>query len=148
MPEDAGYLCGEAAIYYFTPTFGAPSVPLNFNAVADQATQTVSFSWDAPNDNGGHTIIEYILTSPTQIDEGINPVDGSSTSAAGSYSVLGLTNGQQVTFTIQAYNGINGPPASVTITIPGSPPTSTPTRTPTKTPTPTRTPTPTPSSGA
>ena len=112
---DVDYLCGDPAIYSFTPTFAAPSAPLNFSAEPDMAEQRILFSWDAPNNDGGKTITEYQIGSQTQ---DLNPIGNGNTSAYGSYSDLGLSDGQEETFSISAYNGINGPSASVTITLP------------------------------
>src|SRR5437660_3295903 len=100
-PSDAGnlWLTGYAQ-------FPLPSAPGNVNAIAGNASATVS--WTPPTFDGGSGISSYTVT--TSPGGATQSVGGNTTSAV----VTGLTNGTAYTFTVTAVNGVgaNQSPAS------------------------------------
>ena len=103
-PSDAGnlWLTGYAQ-------FPLPSAPGNVNAIAGNASATVS--WTPPTFDGGSGISSYTVT--TSPGGATQSVGGNTTSAV----VTGLTNGTAYTFTVTAVNGVgaNQSPASTAV---------------------------------
>ncbi len=77
-----------------TPTVTIPGAPQNVTAVAGDRSAVVSFS--PPANNGGSSILSYIVTS----SPGGVAISGSSSPI----TVTGLTNGVSYTFTVKAVN--------------------------------------------
>ena len=81
--------------------------------------QSVSLTWNAPNDTGGCNIVNYIITV-TPLD-GSDPWNITTTDNSTSYIVTGLMFGQSYNFTVKANNclGVGEKSNMVTVLIPG-----------------------------
>jgi subtilisin family serine protease len=73
----------------------------------------VKLAWNAPADNGGSAIVDYVIewstdgATWTAVDDGVSP--------ATTFTVDGLTNGTSYRFRVTARNGAGDGPASSTI---------------------------------
>jgi hypothetical protein len=110
----------SAASNQVTPSADIPGAPTAVNAVAGDASATVTFS--APASNGGSAILGYTVVS--------NPaggIDSNADTLATSHTVTGLRNGIAYTFTVSARNSTgSGAPsaasnAAIPATVPGAP---------------------------
>ena len=114
---------GDGAVATYNsaqPTEVVPSAP-NIEADPIPGDGFLTFAWTAPTDDGGNSIVKYVLSDsndpansiPLQLNE--SP-----------YTITGLTNGTEYTYNILAVNGI-GEGASVAynaatpFTTPGAP---------------------------
>ena len=81
--------------------------------------QSVSLSWTAPNDTGGLTIMNYIITV-TPLDDS-DPWNVTTPDNSTSYIVTGLMSGQSYNFSVRGNNSIGPGDTSnvVTVTLPG-----------------------------
>jgi hypothetical protein len=88
-------------------SFTAPTAPRNVQATA--ATHAARVTWDAPPDDGGKPISNYMIT-PYLGSTAQSPVSagGSATSA----TVSGLPDSQRYTFTVKATNAVGTSPES------------------------------------
>ena len=86
----------------FHPTT-APGAPEDVSAVADDGSATLS--WQAPSDNGGLPITNYLATS---VPGGLT----CTTSGETACEVYGLANGTPYAFTVRATNEVGTGPAS------------------------------------
>lgn len=77
-----------------------PGVPLSF--IATLGNGEVSLSWSPPTDNGGFSLINYIINYTDPIDESHHHNYPLATDV--SCNITGLTNGQSYTFSICAQN--------------------------------------------
>jgi hypothetical protein len=82
-----------------------PGAPVGVTAVAGDASAVVS--WEAPADDGGTPITQYLVTSSPGV------VATGTSGSARSIAVLGLTNGVAYTFTVTARNAVGSGPPSV-----------------------------------
>ena len=97
------------------------------NVVADPRNMEVSLTWDEPKSDGGSDLATYRLswTPPNSNDVSeVNPGSGLP-SAATSYTITGLTNGQKYTIRLSAWNnrGESMPVqvSSTPVTVPDAP---------------------------
>jgi len=107
IPGDDGTL--KEVTLTKTPTLTVPGAPLNVSAVAGDRSAVVSFN--PPVDNGGSSIVSYIVTS--------NPGGVVTSGSSSPITVTGLTNGVSYTFTVKAVNSAgtgtdSAPSAAVT----------------------------------
>ncbi|MEL4392809.1 Ig-like domain-containing protein [Shewanella algae] len=99
---DGSYNAAPTVTQSFTVNAVVPGAPTSVNAVASDASATVSFS--APASTGGAAISSYTVTSSP---------GGLTTSGAGSpLTVSGLSNGTDYSFTVSASNTAGTGPAS------------------------------------
>lgn len=84
------------------PTLTVPGAPLNVTAAAGDKNAVVSFN--PPMNNGGSSILSYIVTS--------SPGGVVSSGSSSPITVTGLTNGVSYTFTVKAVNSAGTGPAS------------------------------------
>ncbi|MBO2597336.1 tandem-95 repeat protein [Shewanella algae] len=102
QPGDSSYNAAPTVTQSFTVNAVVPGAPTSVNAVASDASATVSFS--APASTGGAAISSYTVTSTP---------GGLTTSGAGSpLTVSGLSNGTDYSFTVSASNTAGTGPAS------------------------------------
>ncbi|MBO2681370.1 tandem-95 repeat protein [Shewanella algae] len=102
QPGDSSYNAAPTVTQSFTVNAVVPGAPTSVNAVASDASATVSFS--APASTGGAAISSYTVTSSP---------GGLTTSGAGSpLTVSGLSNGTDYSFTVSANNTAGTGPAS------------------------------------
>ncbi len=86
----------------------------------------VQLSWSAPSDDGGAPVSDYVINEYVGGDTSGNPTPIDMHSTSTSYTVPGLTDGQQYTFTIEAVNPVGPSSASSSLsatpaTVPGTP---------------------------
>ncbi|WP_144164576.1 Ig-like domain-containing protein [Shewanella algae] len=94
QPGDSSYNAAPTVTQGFTVNAVVPGAPTSVNAVASDASATVSFS--APASTGGAAISSYTVTSSP---------GGITASGAGSpLTVSGLSNGTDYSFTVSANN--------------------------------------------
>ncbi|WP_221060406.1 Ig-like domain-containing protein [Shewanella algae] len=99
---DSSYNAAPTVTQSFTVNAVVPGAPASVNAVASDASATVSFS--APASTGGAAISSYTVTSSP---------GGITASGAGSpLTVSGLSNGTDYSFTVSASNTAGTGPAS------------------------------------
>ncbi|MBO2651765.1 Ig-like domain-containing protein [Shewanella algae] len=99
---DSSYNAAPTVTQSFTVNAVVPGAPTSVNAVASDASATVSFS--APASTGGAAISSYTVTSSP---------GGLTASGAGSpLAVSGLSNGTDYSFTVSASNTAGTGPAS------------------------------------
>ncbi|HEW9974473.1 TPA: tandem-95 repeat protein [Shewanella algae] len=99
---DSSYNAAPTVTQSFTVNAVVPGAPTSVNAVASDASATVSFS--APASTGGAAISSYTVTSSP---------GGLTASGAGSpLTVSGLSNGTDYSFTVSASNTAGTGPAS------------------------------------
>ncbi|MBO2567297.1 Ig-like domain-containing protein [Shewanella algae] len=102
QPGDGSYNAAPTVTQSFTVNAVVPGAPTSVNAVASDASATVSFS--APASTGGAAISGYTVTSSP---------GGITASGAGSpLTVSGLSNGTDYSFTVSANNTAGTGPAS------------------------------------
>ena len=102
QPGDSSYNAAPTVTQSFTVNAVVPGAPTSVNAVASDASATVSFS--APVSTGGAAISSYTVTSSP---------GGLTASGAGSpLTVSGLSNGTGYSFTVSASNIAGTGPAS------------------------------------
>ncbi|WP_345856510.1 Ig-like domain-containing protein [Shewanella algae] len=102
QPGDSSYNAAPTVTQGFTVNAVVPGAPTSVNAVASDASATVSFS--APASTGGAAISGYTVTSSP---------GGLTASGAGSpLTVSGLSNGTDYSFTVSANNTAGTGPAS------------------------------------
>ncbi|WP_345858833.1 Ig-like domain-containing protein [Shewanella algae] len=102
QPGDSSYNAAPTVTQSFTVNAVVPGAPTSVNAVASDASATVSFS--APASTGGAAISGYTVTSSP---------GGLTASGAGSpLTVSGLSNGTDYSFTVSASNTAGTGPAS------------------------------------
>ncbi|MFP9131963.1 Ig-like domain-containing protein [Shewanella algae] len=102
QPGDSSYNAAPTVTQSFTVNAVVPGAPTSVNAVASEASATVSFS--APASTGGAAISSYTVTSSP---------GGITASGAGSpLTVSGLSNGTGYSFTVSASNTAGTGPAS------------------------------------
>lgn len=80
-------------------TLDTPSAPSNLSATPGHTT--VTLDWDAPTDDGGSAVVGYRIRETTYgwtVDTG--------STAAGPYTLSGLTNGEPYTFAVAALNAM------------------------------------------
>ncbi|MBO2639224.1 tandem-95 repeat protein [Shewanella algae] len=102
QPGDGSYNAAPTVTQSFTVNAVVPGAPTSVNAVASDASATVSFS--APASTGGAAISNYTVTSTP---------GGLTASGAGSpLTVSGLSNGTDYSFIVSASNTAGTGPAS------------------------------------
>ncbi|WP_221052477.1 Ig-like domain-containing protein [Shewanella algae] len=102
QPGDSSYNAAPTVTQSFTVNAVVPGAPTSVNAVASDASATVSFS--APASTGGAAISSYTVTSSP---------GGLTASGAGSpLTVSGLSNGTDYSFTVSASNTAGTGPTS------------------------------------
>ncbi|MBC8794865.1 tandem-95 repeat protein [Shewanella algae] len=102
QPGDGSYNAAPTVTQSFTVNAVVPGAPTSVNAVASDASATVSFS--APASTGGAAISSYTVTSSP---------GGLTTSGAGSpLTVSGLSNGTDYSFIVSASNTAGTGPTS------------------------------------
>ncbi|WP_447078920.1 Ig-like domain-containing protein [Shewanella algae] len=102
QPGDSSYNAAPTVTQSFTVNAVVPGAPTSVNAVASDASATVSFS--APASTGGAAISSYTVTSSP---------GGLTASGAGSpLTVSGLSNGTDYSFIVSANNTAGTGPAS------------------------------------
>ncbi|NKZ42433.1 Ig-like domain-containing protein [Shewanella algae] len=102
QPGDSSYNAAPTVTQGFTVNAVVPGAPTSVNAVASDASATVSFS--APASTGGAAISSYTVTSSQ---------GGFTASGTGSpLTVSGLSNGTDYSFTVSANNTAGTGPAS------------------------------------
>ncbi|MBO2677142.1 tandem-95 repeat protein [Shewanella algae] len=102
QPGDSSYNAAPTVTQSFTVNAVVPGAPTSVNAVASDASATVSFA--APVSSGGAAISSYTVTSSP---------GGLTASGAGSpLTVIGLSNGTDYSFTVSASNTAGTGPAS------------------------------------
>ncbi|MCE9780388.1 Ig-like domain-containing protein [Shewanella algae] len=102
QPGDSSYNAAPTVTQSFTVNAVVPGAPTSVNAVASDASATVSFA--APVSSGGAAISSYTVTSSP---------GGFTASGAGSpLTVIGLSNGTDYSFTVSASNTAGTGPAS------------------------------------
>ncbi|BCV64734.1 GlyGly-CTERM sorting domain-containing protein [Shewanella carassii] len=102
QPGDSSYNAAPTVTQSFTVNAVVPGAPTSVNAVASDASATVSFA--APVSSGGAAISSYTVTSSP---------GGLTASGAGSpLTVIGLSNGTDYSFTVSASNIAGTGPAS------------------------------------
>ncbi|GAB1046495.1 MAG: hypothetical protein SPiTSB_07600 [Shewanella algae] len=102
QPGDSSYNAAPTVTQSFTVNAVVPGAPTSVNAVASDASATVSFS--APASTGGAAISSYTVTSSP---------GGITASGAGSpLTVSGLSNGTDYSFIVSASNIAGTGPAS------------------------------------
>ncbi|MBO2664472.1 Ig-like domain-containing protein [Shewanella algae] len=102
QPGDGSYNAAPTVTQSFTVNAVVPGAPTSVNAVASDASATVSFS--APASTGGAAISSYTVTSSP---------GGLTTSGAGSPLIVsGLSNGTDYSFIVSASNIAGTGPAS------------------------------------
>ncbi|MDD1755571.1 MAG: fibronectin type III domain-containing protein, partial [Methanomassiliicoccales archaeon] len=94
---------GEGALSTVVPAtpLGAPSAPLNLQALP--GNEKASLSWSSPSDLGGSAIVGY------KVYRGISPSDMDllvTLGATTSYDDLGLSNGEQLYYSVSAINAV------------------------------------------
>ena len=96
--EDVGVSCDP----------NRPSAPANL--MAEASHESVTLSWDAPNNDGGSNIIkyQYLQKEGTDAPGDWMDIPGSGPNTT-SYTVPNLTNGTQYTFKVRAVNGATPP---------------------------------------
>jgi titin len=107
-------------------TATTPGAPSGLGAIAGTSAATVDLAWTAPTDDGGSSIIDYLVEYSS--DSGSTWTtfsDGTSTTA--STTVTGLGKGINYTFRVSAVNAAGTGTASSTVqlaiptTVPGAP---------------------------
>lgn len=118
-PATTGYSdyasLGQYALSTTQCPVSAPTVPLGLGVAKDEDARTATLSWTAPEYDGGSPVTGYQVTT-----DGGAPVALPATSR--SYTVHGLSLGQDVTMAVAAVNAVAaGPTASTSFTM-ASPP--------------------------
>jgi hypothetical protein len=91
---------------YSTFNLTVPTAPLIFLRPV-VSNQTIDFVWQAPTSDGGSAITQYTLASA---QDGSSPYTIASTERT--YTVTGLSNSTQYTYTITATNGLGAGPSA------------------------------------
>ncbi|WP_345872853.1 Ig-like domain-containing protein [Shewanella algae] len=102
QPGDGSYNAAPTVTQSFTVNAVVPGAPTSVNAVASDASATVSFS--APASTGGAAISSYTVTS--------SPGGITANGAGSPLTVSGLSNGTDYSFTVSASNIAGTGPAS------------------------------------
>ncbi|WP_447076925.1 Ig-like domain-containing protein [Shewanella algae] len=102
QPGDSSYNAAPTVTQGFTVNAVVPGAPTSVNAVASDASTTVSFS--APASTGGAAISSYTVTS--------SPGGFTASGTASPLTVSGLSNGTDYSFTVSANNTAGTGPAS------------------------------------
>ncbi|WP_345866445.1 Ig-like domain-containing protein [Shewanella algae] len=102
QPGDSSYNAAPTVTQGFTVNAVVPGAPTSVNAVASDASATVSFS--APASTGGAAISSYTVTS--------SPGGFTASGTASPLTVSGLSNGTDYSFTVSANNTAGTGPAS------------------------------------
>lgn len=107
---------GDYADISATPS-SVPSVPQNLSAAAGD--KQVALTWEAPDDDGGFPITEYIVEYKLTADDDTAWTDIDHDSDETQATITGLTNGTAYDFRVTAVTSEgNGSPASVVNVIP------------------------------
>ena len=98
----------------------APTAPINVTGVAGNGQ--VSLSWNAPSDNGGRSITDYVIQYSSN-GGATWSMSSDAVSPATTATVTGLTNGGSYVFRVAAVNGVGPGPYSATsvAVVPGGP---------------------------
>ncbi|GAB1118350.1 MAG: hypothetical protein WAqBPW_11430 [Shewanella algae] len=102
QPGDSSYNAAPTVTQSFTVNAVVPGAPTSVNAVASDASATVSFS--APASTGGAAISSYTVTS--------SPGGITANGAGSPLTVSGLSNGTDYSFTVSASNTAGTGPTS------------------------------------
>ncbi|MDO8254706.1 Ig-like domain-containing protein [Shewanella algae] len=102
QPGDGSYNAAPTVTQSFTVNAVVPGAPTSVNAVASDASATVSFS--APASTGGAAISSYTVTS--------SPGGITANGAGSPLTVSGLSNGTDYSFTVSASNTAGTGPTS------------------------------------
>ncbi|HDS1197311.1 TPA: fibronectin type III domain-containing protein [Shewanella algae] len=102
QPGDSSYNAAPTVTQSFTVNAVVPGAPTSVNAVASDASATVSFS--APASTGGAAISSYTVTS--------SPGGFTASGTASPLTVSGLSNGTNYSFIVSASNIAGTGPAS------------------------------------